>query len=414
MDKRIYLLDVTNRDGVQTSRLGLAKLEKTVLNILLNRMGVHQSEMGFPTTHHETNYINANCELALRGVLQPMILSGWVRAIESDVEMARQLTRIEHLNVSISTSNQMIEGKFGGKWDKNDVIREMVKAVERAHDLGIQTIGVNAEDSSRTSMDYLIKFGNAAKKAGADRFRYCDTLGYENPFRIHFRIKDLAKALDMPIEIHCHNDLGMAVACSVEGAKGAVEEGQDGWINTTVNSMGERAGNADLVSCCLALKYGAEFQELGLLDPKIDLSQSYHLAAYAEHAFGVPIPKNQPGVGDNAFAHESGIHADGALKDHKSYELYDFKELGRGKPTYVETGRLITTGEYSGVKGMKHVYNGFEISFKNDREAREVLELVRYANVHKQKPLVKEEFIFIAQYPKIARKIMTMAPPDFL
>jgi len=148
--------------------------------------------------------------------------------------------------------------------------------------------------------------------------------------------------------------------------------------------------------------------------PKIDLSQSYHLAAYAEHAFGVPIPKNQPGVGDNAFAHESGIHADGALKDHKSYELYDFKELGRGKPTYVETGRLITTGEYSGVKGMKHVYNGFEISFKNDREAREVLELVRYANVHKQKPLVKEEFIFIAQYPKIARKIMTMAPPDFL
>jgi isopropylmalate/homocitrate/citramalate synthase len=343
-----------------------------------------------------------------------MILSGWVRAIESDVEMARQLTRIEHLNVSISTSNQMIEGKFGGKWDKNDVIKEMVKAVERARDLGIRTIGVNAEDASRTSMDYLIKFGNAAKKAGADRFRYCDTLGYENPFRIHFRIKDLAKELDMPIEIHCHNDLGMAVACSVEGAKGAIEEGQDSWINTTVNSMGERAGNADLVSCCLALKYAAEFQELGLIDPKIDLSQAYHIAAYAEHAFGVPIPKNQPGVGDNAFAHESGIHADGALKDHKNYELYDFQELGRGKPTYVETGRSITTGEYSGVKSMKHVYNGFEISFKNDREAREILELVRYANVHKQKPLVKEEFIFIAQYPKIARKIMTMAPPDFL
>ena len=206
----------------------------------------------------------------------------------------------------------------------------------------------------------------------------------------------------------------MAVACSVEGAKGVIEEGQDSYINTTVNSMGERAGNADLVSCCLALKYAAEFHELGLIDPKLDLSQAYRIASYAEHAFGVPIPKNQPGVGDNAFAHESGIHADGALKDHKTYELYDFQDLGRGKPTYLETGRLITTGEYSGVKSMKHVYNGFEISFKNETEAREVLELCRYANVHKQKPLVKEEFIFIAQYPKIAKKIMTMAPPDFL
>jgi len=206
----------------------------------------------------------------------------------------------------------------------------------------------------------------------------------------------------------------MAVACSIEGAKGVIEEGQDAFINTTVNGMGERAGNADLVSCCLALKYAAEFQELGLLDPKLDLSQAYHIATYAEHAFGVPIQKNQPGVGDNAFAHESGIHADGALKDHKNYELYDFHELGRGERIYIETGRLITTGEYSGIKSMKHVFDNFQIFFKDEKEAREVLELVRYANVHKQKPLVKEEFIFIAQHPKIARKIMSMTPPDFL
>ena len=88
MDNRIYIIDVTNRDGVQTSRLGLAKLEKTVLNILLNKMGVYQSEMGFPTTLHETNYINANLELARMDVIEPMILEGWVRAIEEDVSMA--------------------------------------------------------------------------------------------------------------------------------------------------------------------------------------------------------------------------------------------------------------------------------------------------------------------------------------
>ena len=126
MDSRIYLLDVTNRDGVQTSRLGLAKLEKTVLNILLNRMGVYQSEIGFPTTLHETNYINANLELAKIGVLKPMILSGWMRAIESDVERAMELTKLEHINLSISTSPQMINGKFQGRYDGEDIIQLMV------------------------------------------------------------------------------------------------------------------------------------------------------------------------------------------------------------------------------------------------------------------------------------------------
>ena len=112
MDNRIYILDVTNRDGVQTSRLGLAKLEKTVLNILLNKMGVHQCEFGFPNTLHETNYINANLELARMKVIHPMILSGWMRAMETDVINAVELTRVEHINVSISTSQQMITVNF--------------------------------------------------------------------------------------------------------------------------------------------------------------------------------------------------------------------------------------------------------------------------------------------------------------
>ncbi|MHA1913603.1 MAG: homocitrate synthase/isopropylmalate synthase family protein [Promethearchaeota archaeon] len=412
MDSRIYLLDVTNRDGVQTSRLGLAKLEKTVLNILLNRMGVYQSEIGFPTTLHEINYINANLELAKIGVLKPIILSGWMRAIETDVEKAIDLTHLKHVNLSISTSAQMINGKFRGKFNGDDVIKMMVKSVQRARDLGIKTIGVNAEDASRTSLDFLVKFSLAAKKAGAHRIRYCDTLGYETPFRIHFRMKDLTKAVDLPMEIHCHNDLGMAVANSIMGAKGVLEEGQDALINTTINSMGERAGNADLVSTTLALKHGAEIEELGMVDPRIDLSKAWKIATYASHAFGVPIPINQPGVGDNAFAHESGIHADGALKDRKNYELYDYNELGRGETIMIETGRKITTGEYSGISAFTHSYNHFNIDFKSDEEARQILELVRYANVHKQRPLVKEEFIFIAEYPKLAKKILTMTPPD--
>lgn len=412
MDNRIYIFDVTNRDGVQTSRLGLAKLEKTVLNILLNKLGVYQSEIGFPTTHHETNYINANLELAQLGVLKPMIISGWIRAIEEDVEKAIELTRVMHLNLSISTSNQMIQGKFQGKLTRDDVITKMINAVRRAKSIGIKTIGVNAEDASRTDMEFLIKFSTAAKNEGADRIRYCDTLGYENPSRIYTRMKELTKAVDLPMEIHCHNDLGLVVANSIMGAKAVIEEGQDAFINTTVNGMGERAGNCDLVSTLLALKNGAEWRELGILDPRIDLSKAWIISNYASYAFGVPIPVNQPGVGSNAFAHESGIHADGALKDRKNYELYDYRELGRGQNILLETGRKITTGEYSGISSFKHIYDNFNLTFKNDEEARQILELVRYANVHKQKPLVREEFLFIAEYPRIAETILNMSPPN--
>lgn len=407
---KIYIIDVTNRDGVQTSRLGLAKLQKTMINIYLNEIGVYQSEFGFPITRHETNYLNANLELVKMGVLKPIILSGWIRAIRDDVEKACRMTKVEHLNISISTSEQMIKSKFQGKYSKHDVIKEMVEAVHTARKLGIKTLGVNAEDASRTHLDYLIKFARAAKKAGADRIRYCDTLGYDDPFTIYERVKLLAEEVRIPIELHCHNDLGMVVACSVAGAKAAIDAGVDAYINTTVNGMGERAGNADLVSVILAVKYSSGFAGKYILDEKVKLSHAWKIAKYASYAFGVPIPINQPGVGANAFAHESGIHADGALKDRRNYELYDFEELGRGEPEVIETGRQITAGEYSGIKGFRNVYDKLELKFKDEKEATKILELVRYANVHTQEPLTEDELRFIAKYPGIARKIFTMSP----
>ncbi|MFH1847536.1 MAG: homocitrate synthase [Candidatus Omnitrophota bacterium] len=410
--KLIRIIDVTNRDGVQTSRLGLAKLEKTMVNIYLNKMGVFQSEFGFPFTSHELNYLNANLELARRKVLYPMRLSGWIRAIEADVRKAVENTKVEYLNLSISTSDLMIEKKFGGKIDRAGVIKSAVKAIKLAKKEGIKALGINAEDASRSDMNYLIEFGLAAKDAGADRLRYCDTLGFDDPFSIYDRIAGIAEAVKLPIELHCHNDLGMVVGVSVAGAKAAIDSEVDAYINTTVNGMGERAGNADLVSCILALKYSSGFKDNPKykLDPRINLKMAWMVAKYASYAFGVPIPINQVGVGENAFAHESGIHADGALKDRRNYELYDFEELGRGDPEIIETGRNITAGEYSGIKGFRNVYNKLEIKFKDDKEATKILELVRYANVHTQKPLVKEELLFIAKYPEIAEQIFTMVP----
>ncbi|MDD5455154.1 MAG: homocitrate synthase [Candidatus Ratteibacteria bacterium] len=408
---KIYILDVTNRDGVQTSRLGLAKLQKTMINMYLDKMGVYQSEMGFPFTNHEINYINANLELKKLKAFKSIVLSGWCRPVIKDIEKSVILTNIQHMNLSVSTSEQMLNSKFSGKYSKDDIIKMIADATRFAKKSGIKTVGVNAEDASRAKIDFLVDFIIAAKEAGADRFRYCDTLGYDDPFTLYERISKVLKKVKISVELHCHNDLGMAVATSIGGAKAAIDGGVDAHINTTVNGMGERAGNADLVSTILAVKKASGFENKYAMDDNIDLKMAWKISKYASYAFGVPIPINQPGVGDNAFAHESGIHVDGALKDSRNYELYHYEELGRGEPEIIETGRRITVGEYSGVKGFRNVYGKMEIEFKDDEEATKILELVRYANVHTQKPLVEDELKFIAAYPKIAKQIMTVTPP---
>jgi citrate (Re)-synthase len=410
---KIYIIDVTNRDGVQTAKLGLSKLEKTLVNVYLNEMGIFQSEFGFPTTNHESLYLQANLELADMGALQPIRLEGWVRAIAEDVHLTyKMVPNIKHLNLSISTSDQMLTGKL--KRTQEDVLNEMTTAIDVAKSYGAATIGVNAEDGSRTDVDFLIRFGLAAKEHGADRIRYCDTLGYDNPFTIYETVKAIAKGIGLPIELHCHGDLGMAVANSIAGAKGAIDGGQDAYINTTINGIGERAGNADLLAVVLAITKSKEFARKYKLASAIDLSKAWKIARFASYAFRVPIPINQPGVGANAFAHASGIHADGVLKDANNYELYSYEELGRGDPELVETGREISTGQYSGISGFRYVMGKvmgeMAVTFADAKEAREILELVRYANVEAQKPLVEDELVFIARYPQIAKKLLTLAP----
>ena len=411
VNNTIYIIDVTNSDGVQTSRLGLAKLEKTMLNLYLDEAGVFQSEFGFPATRHETNYLNANLELAEIDAMKRIRLGGWMKAIKEDVkEGFRLVPMLKHVNLSLSTSRQMIDVKFMGEYRWADIIDTMCEAVVTAKEKGAETIGVNAEDASRTELYRLITFAEAAKEHGADRIRYCDTLGYDDPFTIYERVKALVEAVSIPIELHCHNDLGMAVACSAAGAKAAIDAGVDAYIITTVNGMGERAGNADLVSTILAVKKSCGFENKYHLDEHVDLSHAWKICNYASLSFHVPIPVNQPAVGDNAFAHESGIHADGALKDSRNYELYDYTEVGRGDIERIETGRLITTGEYSGIKGFKNVAGKYKLKFRDEEEAREILEFVRYANVLTQKPVTEDEMTFIAHYPDLARKIMSVQP----
>ncbi len=410
---KIAFVDVTNRDGEQTARISLSKLQKTIINWMLDQTGVYQSEMGFPLSNHETGYINANVRLTKEGcdgspLFKHIQLSGWSRALASDVKIAQDRTNIEHFNLSISTSEQMLRWKFRGKFSREDIIRMMVDSVKAAKDGGAITAGINAEDASRTDLDFLIDFANAGKEAGADRFRYCDTLGYDDPESISERVGVIARETQMPIELHCHNDLGMAVANSCAGAMAACRAGQDAYINTTVNGIGERAGNADLVSCILALTYSPKWGEEAKLSQDIDLSKAWKLATYVSEAFRVPIPLNQPGVGSNAFAHESGIHADGALKDRQNYELYDFETLGRGETVTTSTGRVITVGAHSGASGLEYVYNQLDLGFRDEEHKREILKLSQLANLHNQAPLTKDELWFIYHCPEITAELLTV------
>jgi isopropylmalate/homocitrate/citramalate synthase len=395
----VHFLDVTNRDGVQTARTGLSKFGKTMVNFYLGRLGVAQSEIGFPFLFHEVPYVRASVALAGAGAFGDLRLSGWCRAIAADVERAAPLG-LAHYNLSISTSDQMIAHKFRGRLDRAAIITEMTAAVAAARAAGARTVGVNAEDGSRTDAGFLLEFAMAAKDAGADRVRYCDTIGGDSPERIRDRFAALAGAVGLPVETHCHNDLGMAVANSLSGALGDLDAGQDAWVNTCVNGIGERSGNADLLSCILAFSHGIGIGGRAAIGDKLDLSWARRLGLWASYAFGQPLPQNQPGTGVNAFAHESGIHADGALKDRQNYELYDDEALGPFPADWhARPGRVVLTGEYGGMAGFRHVLDGLGIEVPGG-DADLVFRLVQLCASATGKPLTDDELRLIAGYPR--------------
>ncbi|RSN10357.1 hypothetical protein DMB42_15610 [Nonomuraea sp. WAC 01424] len=392
---QVHFLDVTNRDGVQTARTGLSKFGKTMVNFYLGKLGVAQSEIGFPFLFHEVPYVRAQVALAAAGAFGELRLSGWCRGVPQDVEKAAPLG-LRHYNLSISTSDYMIQNKFRGRLDRNAIIREMTAAVRAAKAAGAETVGVNAEDGSRTDDGFLLEFALAAKEAGAGRVRYCDTIGGDTPGRIRERFARLASGAALPVETHCHNDLGMAVANSLSGALGDLDAGQDAWINTCVNGVGERSGNADLLSTILACSHGfGEKVEIG--DP-LDLSWARRFGLWASYALGQPLPYNQVGVGRNAFAHESGIHADGALKDHGNYELYDEATLGPfPQDWHARDGRVVLTGEYGGKAGFRHVMDGLGVEVADEEAA---FRLVQLCNAMTGRPLTDDELRLIGTYPR--------------
>ena len=374
----IHFLDVTNRDGVQTARTGLSKFGKVMVNFYLGRLGVAQSEIGFPFLFHEVPYVRACLALAEAGAFGDLRLSGWCRAVPADVEAAVPVRAagagLRHYNLSISTSDQMIAHKFRGKLDRAAIIDEMTAAVRsRAAAASCRrradSIGVNAEDGSRTDDGYLLEFALAAREAGASRVRYCDTIGGDSPGRIRERFAKLASAVGIPVETHCHNDLGMAVANSVSGALGDLDAGA-GRLDQHVRERDRRAGRKRrpaVVHPGVPVRVRGQRVSAAAIGDPVDLSWARRFGLWAAYAFGQPLPPAWPGVGRNAFAHESGIHADGALKDRGNYELYDDSVLGPFPADwFAREGRVVLTGEYGGKAGFRHVLDGLGVAVADD------------------------------------------------
>ena len=248
----------------------------------------------------------------------------------------------------------------------------MVEGVEFAKKNGLY-VSVNGEDASRADQEFLVKFIKTAKEAGADRFRYCDTVGVMGPFKIEKQIKYLYEQTGFDIEMHTHNDFGMATANAIAGVRAGANH-----VGLTVNGLGERAGNAALEEVLMAFKY------VYGMDVDVDTTRFREISEYVSRASGRELPKWKAIVGTNMFAHESGIHADGAIKNPKNYEAFE--------PNVVGLERQIVIGKHSGKAAIINKFKEYNIEL-TDEEATAVLEHVRTLSVRLKRSLFDKEVV---------------------
>ena len=365
--KKIKIVDTTLRDGEQTAGVAFANHEKITIAQALSDMGIDQLEVGIPTMGgDEKAAIKAICKRDLKASIM-----AWNRAVISDIEQSIDCG-VDAVAISLSVSDIHIQHKL--KKSREWVLENMYNAVSYAKKNGLY-ISVNGEDASRADTDFLIEFINLAKEAGADRFRYCDTVGVMEPFTLRNTIEKIHKATNFDIEMHTHNDFGMATANAIAGIVGGANH-----IGVTVNGLGERAGNAALEEVIMALKfvYGYETD--------IDTTKFREISKYVSKASGRELPAWKPIVGTNMFRHESGIHADGALKNPSNYEAFDPSEVG--------LERQIVIGKHSGKAAIINKFKEYEIEL-SDIEAEQMLESVRLTSVRMKRNLFDKELVQI-------------------
>jgi homocitrate synthase NifV len=295
---------------------------------------------------------------------------GWSRAVLADIDMTLD-TGVDAIELSLATSNLHISSKLHK--DRRWVLNTIARCVSHAKERGVY-VCVGAEDASRTDPDFLLEYARVARAAGADRLRYCDTVGLMEPFRLHAAIAELRAAGGLEIEVHTHNDFGLAVANALAAWRGGAS-----WINTTIGGLGERAGNAALEPVVMALRHIE-----GVALEHIDTRRFTDAARFVARAASRELGASQPVVGTHVFAHESGIHVDGLMKDSQPYEAFEPIEVG-GR-------RTIVVGKHSGSHALmlKFLAHGFELSTE---QAAALLPHVRTEAIRRKRPLRDSELL---------------------
>ena len=363
--KSIKIVDTTLRDGEQTAGVVFANHEKIAISQMLSDLGINQIEVGIPAMGgDEKEVIKSICKRNLKSSIM-----AWNRAVISDIENSIDCG-VDSVAISISVSDIHIQNKL--KTSREWVLENMVKSVEYAKRNGLY-VSVNGEDASRANDDFLIEFIEVAKQAGADRFRYCDTVGIMDPFSIKDKISKIYNKTKFDIEMHTHNDFGLATANAIAGIIGGAN-----YVGVTVNGLGERAGNAALEEVLMALKYIHGY------DTNIDTTKFKDLSEYVSSASGRDLPAWKAIVGSNMFKHESGIHADGALKNPTNYEAFDPKEVG--------LERQIVIGKHSGKAAIINKFKEYDINL-NDEDASIMLESVRALCIRVKRTLFDKELV---------------------